>query len=61
MLWKYIGSICSKKVEKLMIKDCNKLDIGIYFFMVYCNNVIFIESNKIDLKIVEGKILLFKL
>lgn len=61
MLPKHTGSTCSNKVEKLTIKDCNKSDIGTYFLMAHCNNAISIESNKIDLKIVEGKILSFKL
>lgn len=63
MVLKYIGSICCNEVEKLklMIKNCNELDIGIYFFMVYCSNNLFIESNKINLEVVEGKIFFFKL
>lgn len=63
MLPKHTGSTCSNEVEKpmLTIKDCNKSDIGTYFLMARCNNDISIESNKIDLKIVEGKILFFKL
>lgn len=63
MLPKHTGSTCNNEVENpmLTIKDCNKSDIGTYFLMAHCNDAISIESNKIDLKIVEGKILFFKL
>lgn len=58
MLQKYIGSIYINMVEKLMllIKNCDELDIGIYYFLVVCNNYLFIYSNKIDFKVVKGKI-----
>lgn len=57
-LQKYIGSIYSNMVEKLMllIKNCDELDIGIYDFLVICKNYLFIYSNKIDFKVVKGKI-----
>lgn len=60
---KHTGSTCINEVEKpmLTIKNCNESDIGTYFLMAHCNDAISIESNKIDLKIVEGKILFFKL
>lgn len=60
-LQKYIGSICSNKVEKLMlfIKKCDELDFGIYYFWVKCCNDLFIYSNKIDFKVVKGKILFY--
>lgn len=60
-LQKYIGSIYNNKVEKLMllIKNCDELDIGIYYFLVVCNNDLFIYSNKIDFKVVKGMILFY--
>lgn len=60
---KHIGSTCRNEVEKpkLTIKNCNESDIGIYFLMAHCSNNLSIESNKINLEVVEGKILFFKL
>lgn len=57
-LQKYIGSIYSNMVEKLklLIKNCDGLDIGIYYFLVMCKNYLFIYSKKIDFKVVKGKI-----
>lgn len=63
MLPKYTGSTCSNEIDKpmLTIKNCNESDIGTYFLMAHCNNAISIASNKIDLKVVKGKIIFFKL
>lgn len=59
-LQKYTGSTCSNKVEKpmLLIKNCDESDIGTYHLRVKCCNDLPIYSNKIDLKVVKGKILL---
>lgn len=58
-LQKYTGSTCSNMVEKpmLLIKSCDESDIGTYHLLVKCNNELPIYSNKIDLKVVKGKIL----
>lgn len=62
MVPKHTGSTCSNQVEKpkLTIKNCNESDIGIYSLMAHCSNNLSIESNKINLEVVEGKILFFK-
>lgn len=58
-LQKYTGSTYSNKVEKpmLLIKNCDESDIGTYHLWVFCNNHLPIYSNKIDLRVVKGKIL----
>lgn len=58
-LQKYTGSTYSNEVEKpmLLIKNCDDLDIGTYHLRVICNNNLPIQSNKIDLRVVKGKIL----
>lgn len=59
-LQKYTGSTCtdSNEVENLMliIKNCDKADVGTYFLMVACRDDLYIYSNKIKLQVVKGKI-----
>lgn len=57
-LQKYTGSTYSNMVEKpmLLIKNCDESDIGTYDLLVICKNHLPIYSNKIDLKVVKGKI-----
>lgn len=60
-LQKYTGSTCSNEVEcpMLIIKRCNESDIGTYFLIVSCKRDLYIYSNKINLKVIKGKILFF--
>lgn len=62
MVPKHTGITCSNEVEKpmLTIKNCNESDIGTYSLMAHCSSNISIGSNKINLEVVEGKILFFK-
>lgn len=57
---KYTGSTYSNKVEKpmLLIKNCDESDIGTYYLLVLCINNLPIYSNKINLTVVKGKILI---
>lgn len=59
-LQKYTGSTYSNNVEKpmLLIKNCDESDIGTYYLLVLCINKLHIYSNKINLKVVKGKILI---